>query len=77
MEKSQAVFWAYAVSGATTFLAGLPLVMHFKLRGAVYGLLVSGAAYTLTLGVAFFFFVQAGRHAVPLAAAAKGDSLVS
>jgi O-antigen/teichoic acid export membrane protein len=73
MEKPQAVFWAYMASGATTFIAGLPLVMHFKLRGAVYGLLASSAAYSATLGIAFFFFAQAARHALPMAVAAKSD----
>jgi O-antigen/teichoic acid export membrane protein len=76
MEKPQAAFWAYVASGATTFAAGLPLVMHFKLRGAVYGLLASAAAYTATLGAAFFLLAQAGRDVVPIAAAAKSDSPV-
>jgi O-antigen/teichoic acid export membrane protein len=52
-EKPRYVFYAYLASGATTFLAGIPLVIHFGLRGAVYGLLLSGTAYTGALSLAF------------------------
>ena len=38
-EKPKLVFYAYACSGAATFLGGIPLVTHFGLRGAVYGML--------------------------------------
>jgi O-antigen/teichoic acid export membrane protein len=50
MEKPRAVFYAYLASGAATFVLGIPLVMHLGLRGAVYGMLVSAASYTLVLG---------------------------
>ncbi len=52
-EKPRYVFFAFLASGATTFLAGIPLVIHFGLRGAVYGLLLSGTAYTSALALAF------------------------
>lgn len=48
-EKPNLVFYAYAFSGAATFIFGIPMVMHWGLRGAVYGMLVSGAAYTMAL----------------------------
>jgi O-antigen/teichoic acid export membrane protein len=57
MEKPQAVFYAYAISGASTFAVGIPLILHWGLRGAVLGMLVSGTAYTVTLGVAFSWFI--------------------
>jgi len=55
MEKPKLVFWGYVCSGVATFLLGIPLVLHFGLRGAVYGMLVSGTTYTAALGIAFLF----------------------
>jgi O-antigen/teichoic acid export membrane protein len=52
MEKPNLVFWAYVCSGSVTFLFGIPLIRHWGLRGAVYGMLLSGAAYTATLALA-------------------------
>jgi O-antigen/teichoic acid export membrane protein len=52
-ESPRLVFWAYVSSGAVTFVAGVPLVARFALRGAVYGMLLSGASYTAALGVGF------------------------
>jgi O-antigen/teichoic acid export membrane protein len=52
-EKPRIVFYAYLSSGAATLLGGIPLVIHFGLRGAVYGLLLSAAAYTSALAVGF------------------------
>jgi O-antigen/teichoic acid export membrane protein len=52
-ESPRLVFWAYVSSGAVTFLAGIPLVARFGLRGAVYGMLLSGASYTAALTVGF------------------------
>lgn len=48
-EKPKLVFFAYVCSGAATLLLGIPLVIHFGLLGAVYGLLLSAAAYTIVL----------------------------
>ncbi len=75
MERPQTVFYAYAASGAATFLAGVPLLIHFGLRGAVYGMLISAGAYTATLGIAFVVSLQADTHEVGLAVAAKEDFL--
>jgi hypothetical protein len=75
IEKPQAVFYAYVASGAATFLIGVPLVMHLGLRGAVYGMLVSGGAYTAALGIAFLAAIHAEGYAAPLEAAAKESPL--
>lgn len=56
-EKPRLVFYAYGISGATTFLVGIPLVMYFGLPGAAYGMLVSGATCTIALSVGFFMTV--------------------
>jgi len=52
-EKPRLVFFAYLCSGAVTFLLGMPLVIHFGLQGAVYGLLLSASGYTISLAVGF------------------------
>src|SRR5258708_35800102 len=49
-ESPRLVFWAYVASGAVTFVAGVPLVVRFGVRGAAYGMLLSGISYTLALG---------------------------
>ena len=46
MERPDLVFRAYVVSGLTTAIVGVPLVRHFGLRGAIYGMLTSAAMYT-------------------------------
>lgn len=58
MEKPQAVFYAYVASGASTFLIGLPLILRFAVRGAVFGMLSSAAVYTAALGIAFFACIR-------------------
>jgi O-antigen/teichoic acid export membrane protein len=55
MERPHFVFWAYGISGAATFLVGIPLVIHFGLWGAVYGMLVSAGTYSLALAICFWF----------------------
>ena len=55
VERPHFVFWAYVSSGIATFVVGIPLVIHFGLWGAVYGMLVSGAAYTIALAISFLF----------------------
>ena len=52
-ESPRLVFWAYVASGAVTFLAGAPLVARFGVRGAVYGMLLSGGSYTAALALGF------------------------
>lgn len=54
-ERPHLVFYAYVSSAVATFVAGVPLVVYFGLRGAVYGMLLSGATYTCALAVAFRF----------------------
>lgn len=54
-EKPKFVFWAYVGSGVATVCVGIPLVTHFGLWGAVYGMLVSSAAYTIVLAGTFFW----------------------
>jgi O-antigen/teichoic acid export membrane protein len=54
-EKPKLVFYAYVCSGATTVVVGISLVIHFGLRGAVFGLLLSAASYTVAMGLGFFF----------------------
>jgi O-antigen/teichoic acid export membrane protein len=75
IEKPQAVFYAYVTSGAATFLIGVPLVIRLGLRGAVYGMLVSGGAYTVALGIAFLAAMHADGYAAPLETAAKESPL--
>ncbi|HKW61701.1 MAG TPA: lipopolysaccharide biosynthesis protein [Candidatus Acidoferrum sp.] len=53
MEKPQAVFYAYVASGAATFLIGLPLILRFAVRGAVFGMLASATVYAGSLTIAF------------------------
>jgi hypothetical protein len=43
------VFYAYIASASVTFVAGIPLVIHLGLRGAVYGMLLSALMYSATL----------------------------
>ena len=61
-EKPKFVFWAYIGSGAATIFLGIPLVTHFGLWGAVYGMLLSSAAYTIVLAVTFFWTFQPLRR---------------
>ncbi len=63
-ERPRLVFWAYLSSGAVTFLAGAPLVARLGVRGAVYGMLLSGGSYTAALAVGFFltFRRELGRQ---------------
>jgi O-antigen/teichoic acid export membrane protein len=67
VEKPKFVFWAYVSSAAATFLGGIPLVMHFGLWGAVYGMLLSGATSTAAVAIYFFFnvYVTAGQQTGP------------
>jgi O-antigen/teichoic acid export membrane protein len=58
MERPSSVFWAYVSSGAATIIAGVPLVIHFGLRGAVSGMLLSAAVYSATLSVSFYLQLQ-------------------
>ncbi len=63
VEKPKFVFYAYLSSGAATFLLGIPLVMHFGLRGAVFGMLTSAGTYSCALAVGFLYVLY-GKPAV-------------
>jgi O-antigen/teichoic acid export membrane protein len=70
-EKPQAVFAAYIASGAATFVLGLPLILHFGMRGAVYGMLASSAIYTTTLSLVFFSLLATERRVSPALSPAR------
>jgi len=73
VEKPKLVFFAYVCSGSTTVFLGVPLVVHFGLRGVVYGLLLSAAAYAASLGACLLWIVSskaAPRPAPPTKASA-------
>jgi O-antigen/teichoic acid export membrane protein len=53
VEKPNMVLYAYLAGGVATFAGGIPLVIHFGVRGAVYGMLVSAGVYTAALGIGF------------------------
>ena len=65
-ERPQLVFFAFVCSGAATFLVGVPLVIHFGVQGAAYGMLLSGLTYTAALALAFVFRVN--RHLAAMVA---------
>ena len=73
MEKPQAVFYAYVASGAATFLIGLPLILRFAVRGAVYGMLSSAAVYAVALGIAFETYSRAKAHLPGFSVSEKED----
>jgi O-antigen/teichoic acid export membrane protein len=75
LEKPQTVFYAYVTSGVVTFVIGIPLVLHLGLRGAVYGMLASAAAYSLALAIAFFSSVRAYSSQPALIATTKEAAL--
>lgn len=62
LERPRIVFYAYLCSGAATFLLGIPLVIHFGLRGAVYGMLVSGGTYSGALALGFLPNIYRKAH---------------
>ena len=66
VEKPNLVFYAYLCSGGTTVLLGIPLVTRFGLRGAVYGLLLSAAAYAISLGACLFWVVYSKATLRPM-----------
>ncbi|HEV3205690.1 MAG TPA: hypothetical protein VGZ28_01955 [Terriglobales bacterium] len=67
IEKPNMVLYGYLASGVATFLGGIPLVIHFGLRGAVYGMLLSAAVYSATLGAGFAACLQKRPYRVHLA----------
>jgi O-antigen/teichoic acid export membrane protein len=75
LEKPQAVFYAYVTSGVATFVIGIPLVLHWGLRGTVYGMLASAATYSFALTIAFFSSVRGYSNQSALVGAAKQATL--
>ena len=61
-EKPKFVFCGYLAGGGATFVLGIPLVIHFGLQGAVYGMLLTGGAYTSALGWGFVTTVFKQAH---------------
>lgn len=61
IERPHAVFYAYLTSCAATFILGVPLVIRFGLRGAIYGTLLSSASYTAALSSSFYRFHRSIR----------------
>jgi O-antigen/teichoic acid export membrane protein len=56
-EKPKLVFYGYLCSATATFLVGVPLVTHWGLRGATYGMLLSGATYAAAMTTGFLLNV--------------------
>ncbi len=75
MEKPNVVFWAYAASGTATLAIGLPLLIHFGLRGAVFGIITSALVYTLTLSSGFFLMTRE-KQAVGFSGSCAEDPLL-
>jgi O-antigen/teichoic acid export membrane protein len=72
-EKPNLVFYAYAFSGIATFAFGIPLVIHLGLRGAVYGMLLSGATYTIALAIGFWIVLSSKvNHAISISDIERG-----
>jgi O-antigen/teichoic acid export membrane protein len=63
VERPNMVLYAYVASGAATFIVGIPLVIRFGVRGAVYGMVVSAGVYAATLGIGFLSFHSQMRAA--------------
>lgn len=59
-ENPRFVSYAFASSGAMTFLAGVPLVRHLGIQGAAYGMLVSAATCTTALSLGFLLTMNRG-----------------
>ena len=56
VEKPECVFYAYVMSGVATFALGIPLVIYMGIRGAVFGMLLSGATYAVAMSLSFYRF---------------------
>jgi O-antigen/teichoic acid export membrane protein len=56
-EKPRLVFYGTLCSATATLLLGIPLVIHWGLRGATYGVLLSGGAYVAAMAVGFLLNV--------------------
>jgi O-antigen/teichoic acid export membrane protein len=61
-ERPKLVFYGFLSSGAATFATGIPLVMRFGLRGAVYGMLLSGTTFSVAIGILFAVYAKAQKE---------------
>jgi len=68
MEKPQFVLYGYISGGLATILGGIPLVAILGLRGAVFGMILSGAAFTTALGIGFRSVANSSFHRVRVSA---------
>jgi O-antigen/teichoic acid export membrane protein len=76
IEKPNVVFWGYVASGVSTFLVGIPLVIHFGLRGAAYGMLLSAGVYSVALLIGLFISIHPtsnGLRILPVAESASWE----
>jgi O-antigen/teichoic acid export membrane protein len=73
-ERPRLVFFAYVSSAIATFVGGVPLVMYLGLRGAVYGMSLSGATFAGVLALAFWLYVP--RQSPSVDSAAHSAALV-
>jgi O-antigen/teichoic acid export membrane protein len=69
MERPDLVFRSYVASGLTTALVGVPLVRHFGLRGAVYGMLISAGMYTTGMLLGLLQSVRSTSNRISLSSA--------
>ena len=76
-ERPNFVFYAYVISGVTKIILGIPLVQHLGLRGAVYGMLASGAVYTTAMAVGFWSITYMSNRQVAQSVAREEGSLSS
>lgn len=53
VEKPKFAFYGFLGSAVMTFLGGIPLVIGWGLRGAAYGVLLSGAMFCVALAIGF------------------------
>jgi hypothetical protein len=57
--RPEIVFYAYVASAVACLASGIPLIIHFGLLGAVYGMIISAIIYTIVLGLGFTVLIVA------------------
>jgi O-antigen/teichoic acid export membrane protein len=72
-ERPRLVFYAFLVSAAATLAAGMPLVVYFGLRGAVYGMVLSSATYATVSALAFWIYVPKRGEVLEMAGLQRGE----
>ena len=76
-ERPRLNFFAYVGSALATVLLGIPLVIHFGLPGAVYGMLLSGAAFAGALALLFWRHISTQPAAGAISDAISSPDLIS